>query len=156
MNWNEIPGWFDQANYDAFAELELPKNPVVLESGTYHGRSTQVIAELFPDAEIHTCDPINCDPTLPDNATYYNTKTVDLDWDKPIDLLFIDNSHLYTDIKEDYDKYEPFVKSGGYIVFHDYHFQGGGADGVREFVDEIGGCDINAGGEFGLAIRRKP
>ena len=135
-NWKEIDGWFDEANYDMFATLKLPKKAVILESGTFHGRSTWALAELFPDAEIHTCDPDTDPGELPENATFYRAKTTEMGvWDKPIDLLFIDNSHITKDIQADWDKYEPFVKKGGYIVFHDYHENE--VFDVRDFVNAL-------------------
>lgn len=36
-----------------------------------------------------------------------------------IDLLFIDGAHDYTDTRQDFDNYAPFVQHGGMIVFHD-------------------------------------
>jgi len=141
MTWKDIEGWFDQANYEMFASLKLPKNPVILESGTFKGKSAWVLSELWPDAEIHTCDPDTEPGPLPENVTFHRCKTVDLDlqpffkWTKPIDLLFIDNSHITADIKADWNKYEPFVKKGGYIVFHDYHLNE--VYDVRDFVNAL-------------------
>lgn len=40
-------------------------------------------------------------------------------WSKDIDLLHIDGRHLYKDIIEDFENWEPFVKDGGYIWLHD-------------------------------------
>jgi len=40
-------------------------------------------------------------------------------WRKPIDLLFIDGSHLYEDVKSDFELFYPWVKKGGMVVFHD-------------------------------------
>ena len=135
MNWKDVDGWFDQANYDMFASLKLPKNPVILESGTFKGKSAWVLAELWPDAQIDTCDPDTEPGELPPNVTKHRCRTVDLEWNKPIDLLFIDNSHITKDIKDDWDKYEPFVKKGGYIVFHDYHLNE--VYDVRDFVNAL-------------------
>ena len=36
-----------------------------------------------------------------------------------IDLLFIDGGHTYESVKMDYEMYCPFVRSGGWIGFHD-------------------------------------
>lgn len=36
-----------------------------------------------------------------------------------VDLLFIDGDHSYEGARADYEDYKPFVKSGGWIVFHD-------------------------------------
>ncbi len=36
-----------------------------------------------------------------------------------VDFLFIDGNHSYTSVKSDFANYEPLVKSGGIIGFHD-------------------------------------
>jgi len=41
------------------------------------------------------------------------------DWDQPIDLLFIDGSHEYKDVLEDFKQFFPQVKPGGIVAFHD-------------------------------------
>ncbi len=40
-------------------------------------------------------------------------------WRKKIDLLFIDGSHLYEDVKADFELFFPWVKPGGMVLFHD-------------------------------------
>jgi len=40
-------------------------------------------------------------------------------WKKPIDLLFIDGSHVYEDVKRDFELFFPWVNPGGLVVFHD-------------------------------------
>jgi len=40
-------------------------------------------------------------------------------WDKPIDILHIDGLHKYKECKNDYEKWSPFVKDDGVILFHD-------------------------------------
>ena len=42
-------------------------------------------------------------------------------WDKPIDLLFIDGSHVYEDVLADFNCFFPYVKPGGIVAFHDVH-----------------------------------
>lgn len=41
-----------------------------------------------------------------------------------IDLLFLDGDHNYKAVKEDFYKFMPLVKKGGYIVFDDLHQNG--------------------------------
>lgn len=43
----------------------------------------------------------------------------EIEWDKEIDVLFIDGAHDYKSVKNDFEKYEPFVKKGGLILMHD-------------------------------------
>lgn len=38
-----------------------------------------------------------------------------------LDLLFIDADHSIEGCKFDYENYEPRLKIGGYLAFHDYH-----------------------------------
>ncbi len=44
------------------------------------------------------------------------------DWDKPIDLLFIDGNHAYEPVKRDFLEWSPFIKPGGYLIMHDASF----------------------------------
>lgn len=57
-NIKDIGGWFDKDDIEAFSVLELPANPVIVEIGTAYGRSTLAFSLLWPNAEIHTCDPV--------------------------------------------------------------------------------------------------
>ena len=43
-------------------------------------------------------------------------------WDKPIDLLFIDGNHSYEAVKRDFLEWSPFIKPGGYLIMHDVSF----------------------------------
>lgn len=47
------------------------------------------------------------------------SKSVGKTWRKKIDLLFIDGSHLYEDVKADFELFFPWVKPGGMVLFHD-------------------------------------
>jgi len=40
-------------------------------------------------------------------------------WDQEIDLLFIDGSHLYEDVKRDFEQWSRFVSPNGLILLHD-------------------------------------
>jgi predicted O-methyltransferase YrrM len=52
-----------------------------------------------------------------------------------IDILFIDGDHSYQAVINDFMLYEGLVKSGGYIIFDDYHDYG--CPGTKIAVDEI-------------------
>jgi len=49
-----------------------------------------------------------------------------------VDLLFIDGSHKYTFVQSDFSHYEPLVRSGGIIAFHDTIGRG-----PKRFVEEL-------------------
>lgn len=40
-------------------------------------------------------------------------------WRRKIDVLFIDGSHIYEDVKADFELFYPWVKPGGLVLFHD-------------------------------------
>jgi hypothetical protein len=41
------------------------------------------------------------------------------DFDEPIELLFVDGSHEYDLVLEDFEKWVPKVVDGGWVAFHD-------------------------------------
>lgn len=40
-------------------------------------------------------------------------------WKVPLDMIFIDGDHTYEAVRQDFEDWYPFVKKGGYILFHD-------------------------------------
>ena len=57
-------------------------------------------------------------------------------WELPIDLLFVDSLHHYEYVKEESEIWLPYVKSGSYVLYHDYYdttFK----SGVKKAVDEL-------------------
>ena len=40
-------------------------------------------------------------------------------WKAPIDMLFVDGSHRFEDVIDDFENYYPYVVSGGVMAFHD-------------------------------------
>lgn len=52
---------------------------------------------------------------------------------RPVDFLFIDGGHTYDEVAEDYRLYEPLVRPGGAIAFHDVVI----VDDVRRFWEEL-------------------
>lgn len=66
------------------------------------------------------------------------------DWDRPIDLIFIDGDHSYEGVKRDWELFVPHVKPFGIVVFHDtmwdlppYQMRARADMGVPRFVDEL-------------------
>jgi predicted O-methyltransferase YrrM len=56
---------------------------------------------------------------------------------QPIDLLFIDTSHLYGHTVEELKKYSPYLSKGAWIAFHDYVSFPGVTRAVHEFVQSL-------------------
>ena len=38
---------------------------------------------------------------------------------RPVDLLFLDGDHSAEGVRDDFERYSPLVRSGGYVAFHD-------------------------------------
>lgn len=66
-------------------------------------------------------------------------KNVDHAIDGKIDLLFIDAGHKYADVEQDFSDYEPFVRPGGIIAFHDALKRPGYETEIEvwQFMDEL-------------------
>lgn len=59
-------------------------------------------------------------------------------WKTPIDLIFIDGGHDYFEVKKNCEMWEPFMKKGSTMLFHDIDYM---APGVKGFLDDHFGKD---------------
>ncbi|MCM8787820.1 MAG: class I SAM-dependent methyltransferase [Candidatus Omnitrophica bacterium] len=124
-------------------------NPIVVEIGSWLGKSSVVLAKAVKKKKgfLHCIDPFDAsgDSFSKDS---YSTKNFDLkekflsnikkakvekyvklipkksqdaikEWNSPIDFIFIDADHTYSNVKEDFIFWSKFLKVGGYIAFHD-------------------------------------
>lgn len=134
----------------------------VVEIGSYCGRSTVVLGSIAhavdPHATIYAVDPHEGTvsvasgrqhtgaPTftmflanmhaagLGDVVVPVKARSYEVDWNKPICLLFIDGLHGYADVACDFSHFERWLVPGALVAFHDYsdHFSG-----VKGFVDYL-------------------
>lgn len=154
----DIPGFLD--THEAYLLNHLAKSQqqaVIVEIGTYYGRATYCLATgaKVSGAHVYTIDAYTPHTigemiVLPEIAQAVKVmlkeqvlgrhvtmmigeaKAIGKIWEKPIDLLFIDGSHEYKDVKADFNAWKKHVK--GVIAFHDYtdHWPG-----VQKFVNEL-------------------
>ena len=149
--------WDDEGLRLAYLASQVPENGVIVEIGSYRGRSA-----VFMGAAVKTGVQIFCvDVWRNPKEKKFTAESADLkifmetigmfgfdrftipiqgsspvvarDWHKPIDFLFIDGEHTYDAVKKDYESWYPHVKDGGAIAFHDY--QPKNWPSVRQFVD---------------------
>lgn len=151
----DIPGWFELEEIKALATLQLPSSPFIVECGTYRGRSATAFSLLWPKARIVTCDPYP-DPLLdlPPQIQFVGCKGKDLPINEPIDLLFIDDSHQYDDVKDNYYRFWNQIKPNGYVAFHDVTFETDDVEGVKRFIKELGTVSVFSG-RYGIGIVKK-
>jgi len=78
-------------------------------------------------------DPIRIDQIHGDSRKVGRT------WNRgPVDMVFVDDGHFYSECKGDIETWLPHVRDGGMMVFHDYGGKYG--KGVVEAVDELMVC----------------
>lgn len=75
-------------------------------------------------------------------------------WDKKIDILHIDGLHTYEAVKNDFEKWSPFVKENGIILMHDTMVENP-EFGVIKFFKEINLPKTNFGHCNGLGVVSK-
>jgi predicted O-methyltransferase YrrM len=140
---------------------ELAGDFAVVEIGSYLGRSTVLLAsavrDLRPCGQVIAIDPHagvvsitgglgHGVPTyeafcanvtaagLQDAVRVIRQCSTDVSWDQPIGLLFIDGLHDYESVSADFDHFERYIVSGGFVAFHDYAAYW---PGVVQLVDEL-------------------
>jgi predicted O-methyltransferase YrrM len=151
---SEIEGWLSEKEGQFLARI--CKDKVVLEIGSYKGKSTNYIAAVAK--KIYCIDLFMADKsglvtqrdehktlnTFLDNIKKFknvypmignSAEIADIIANTSVDVLFIDGDHMYDGVKSDYDKYVFKVKPTGCIAFHDYIH----SPDVRRLVDEVYG-----------------
>jgi len=113
----------------------LPLNAVVINIGACWGTSAISMLEERPDLFIFSCD---VNPWTDDDHEWGNLKKAELwdlhrcirvlgrsqdagkYWPGQVDMVFIDGGHGLADCMNDAINWEPHIKPGGIIAFHDY------------------------------------
>lgn len=110
----------------------LPEKSTVVELGVCHGLTAGLflLAGKKNNIFYYGLDDFSLEgnysevfKNLNKLDSYFNlivTKTQEYPWSKTIDFLFIDAGHDEINVKADCEKWIPFVRSGGYVSFHDY------------------------------------
>lgn len=134
------PGSFSSFDMEVMYERikDLKPTDVYLEVGVQYGRSLDFVrrnskAQVFGvDAEVEKglFEPV-------EGAQYFNMPSNEAVriWNRKIDVLFIDGDHSYKGCMDDWKNFSPFVKPGGWVVFHDCDDT---SPGVEQVFDEIG------------------
>lgn len=159
-NYLTLEAWFVGKIQGAFSAFDmqaldtgcqrLKKGDVYVEVGTQNGRSAYVANCFLPKGVDCTAVDIVDASAGPDTMSrkdffdtylpnwkfiHMSSEKASKTWNKPIDMLFIDADHSYEMVKLDVDSWSPFVKSGGYIFFHDADAT---SPGVEQLVREMG------------------
>jgi predicted O-methyltransferase YrrM len=105
------------------------KLKTILELGTRNGESTIAFLEAARriGGKVFSIDVNRCLKAKEKVKSYGLEKywvfmqndDLEVKWDKSIDHLFIDTSHLFRHTLKELRKYEPYVRKGGLITLHD-------------------------------------
>jgi hypothetical protein len=146
-----VDGWLTPAQARCLWDRarSLPSGASIVEIGSFHGRSTIVLARARPESvELVAIDPHAGGDRLPqttgsepemgqqDFVTFHaNLRRADVEtrvrhvrlcslealqtFDGPVDLLFIDGAHRYRPVRADIEQWGSRVPSGGTLLLHD-------------------------------------
>jgi predicted O-methyltransferase YrrM len=139
-----------------------PGAQTLVEVGSYQGRSTVVLGSvlraLSPQSRLYAIDPHEGTVGRADRRLNRGTPTFDAfmanitnagvsdvieairslsyetEWNRPIDLLFVDGLHDRLNVERDFRHFSGFLKPDAVVLFHDYANY---YPGVVAFVDEL-------------------
>ena len=101
----------------------------ILELGVRTGESTISLLSAAKEigGTVTSIDIVDC-PTAKSRVkslgfskwwSFIEANDLQVEWNQPIDHLFIDTSHTYEQTLKELQKYEPLVNPGGFITLHD-------------------------------------
>jgi predicted O-methyltransferase YrrM len=165
-----IEGWLSDAETKWLFKraLSLPDAANLAEIGSYKGRSTVCLAFgcRNTNKRVFAIDTFDGGPDLARQDSFSEfranvercglTKYVEpvkgiswevaRSWSTPLDFLFIDGSHIYSDVMADFASFFPHVARGGTVAFHDVHPNHPGVvkawnETFKTQLTETGQCD---------------
>ncbi|MFX0198411.1 MAG: class I SAM-dependent methyltransferase [Candidatus Hodarchaeota archaeon] len=146
----KIEGWMGFNDCQIlFNYAKKIKNGLIVEIGSFKGRSTKLMALASPTSTIVAIDPASEESWFEEvnrerlrNVEFIKEKSqvVGKTWDREIDLLHVDGDHHYKAVAEDIRLFIPFVKEKGHVLFHDYAVFGEPGIEVREAVKDLNEC----------------
>ena len=132
----DVPGWLTDDEGEALYELAraCTGKGVIVEIGSFKGKSTVCLglgSRAGASVPIYAVDPHQ--ERFPDFKKNVQRAGIDElvrpvpslsqpaadDFHEPIELLFVDGSHEYELVLEDFEKWVPKVVDGGWVAFHD-------------------------------------
>lgn len=162
-----VPGFLleNEARFLGMMAACAPRDGVIVEIGSFKGKSTVMLAKLaerYGLGPIVAIDPHNFNNaeleahrSTPGSTSYDEfwsnleaagvspyvevhrefSTVVARGWKRPIRLLWIDGDHTYEGAKADFDGFMPHVVPGGFVALHDALHEFSGP--IRVFVEDM-------------------
>ena len=155
----DVPGWLTDEEGEALYDLAraCTGRGAIVEIGSWKGKSTICLglgARVGEADRIFAIDP-HADYRFGDfKANVERAGIADLvtpipslsqaaagGFDEPIELLFVDGSHEYDLVLEDFEQWVPKVIEGGWVAFHDTTWTAGPRKVVGQAIYRSRGFD---------------
>jgi len=137
---SKIDGSFLPADIDFLGRYvrKLKAGDIYMEIGTEYGKSmASAIWQAEEGVKFYTCDlvdkPVEKEGMMSRReffesegldkiCTFIKGDSVEISkgWQDELAMVFIDSEHTYAAIKKDIKVWYPHLKTGGYMLFHDY------------------------------------
>ena len=148
----DVPGWLTDEEGEALYELarSCTGKGVIVEIGSWKGKSTVCLglgSQSGASVPVYAVDP-HADYRFGDFKTNVEraglkelvrpvaslSQAAAAGFDEPIELLFVDGSHEYDLVLDDFEQWVPKVVEGGWVAFHDTTWTAGPRKVVRDGV----------------------
>jgi predicted O-methyltransferase YrrM len=175
-----IQGMISEAEVGALMRLasEVSPDACILEVGSYRGRSTSALALGANGAPVYAIEPHEAFEGIyggqfgpQDRRAFFenllhvgvvekvrlvnlSSEVVCKGWNRPIGLLWIDGDHTLEGVRRDFEAWEPFLRPGGVVAFHDAHDPDGGPARLIEELCAAGSYEPVASVDRIVALRR--
>lgn len=112
--------------------MKVPKGGLILEIGVCNGKTAAMFGLIAKERNLSYIgiDDFSLESSKAEVDAHFErlgakgsiieSRTQDIDWHTPIDLLFIDGGHDEANVSVDCEKFVPFVKVGGVVIFDDW------------------------------------
>lgn len=131
----------------ALEDIKYPsdREMTILETGVFYGTSTRIFIAftLKNGGKVYSCEsnPRELFENIMKEADYWQyvnmlDDSLECEWNKPIDFLFIDSGHSFKMCHGEYSKFIKYLVKGGIIGFHDtLTFQDN--NGVKRTIEKM-------------------
>jgi predicted O-methyltransferase YrrM len=135
---------------------EVPADACIVEVGSHRGRSTAALALGSKGAPVYAIEPHEVFEGMygstfgpEDRKAFFenmlrvgvvedvrlvnlSSEVVSRGWTRPIGLLWLDGDHTLEGVRRDFEAWEPFLRPGSVVAFHDALDPDGGPAQVIE------------------------